>query len=355
MIIFIIIAALAVLILSHEFGHFLLAKLSGARVDEFGFGFPPRLFSFKKGETTYSLNLLPFGGFVKIFGEDSSEKQSRSFSSRPMYLRACILAAGVFFNLILAWLLFSLVLWLGAPTSVGSEAQDAYVTIIQVQPGTPAEEVGLSAGDRLLSFSSEGETFQVNSVLGVQQFVERYKGKEVFIEYLRGQKNMMAVAVPQINPPEGVGALGIAMDRVGIVSLPFYRAIWEGIKTTISITAAIVKAFYGILVDLFTSGGAAVAVMGPVGIMSILGTASGLGFVYVVNLIALLSINLAILNILPFPALDGGRLLFLAIEAVKGSPISQKVSAGLNTAGFLFLIALMLLVTYKDIAKLIHG
>jgi len=222
-----------------------------------------------------------------------------------------------------------------------------------VQSGTPAEEIGLNAGDRLLSFSSEGETFQANSVLGVQQFIERHKGKEVFIEYLRGRENKTVMAVPQLNPPEGVGSLGIAMDRVGIVSLPFYKAIWEGIKNTIFITVAIVKAFYGILADLLTGAGASVAVVGPVGIMSILGTASGLGFVYVVNLIALLSINLAILNILPFPALDGGRLLFLGIEAIKGSPVSPKVSAGLNTAGFMILVALMLLVTYKDIVKLI--
>jgi regulator of sigma E protease len=337
MTILLFIAALAILILSHEFGHFICAKLSNTKVEEFGLGFPPRLFSVKKGETVYSVNLLPFGGFVKIYGEDSVKKLPRGFGSKPIYIRGIILVAGVFFNLVLAWFLFSLVFVIGAPSSVGDDVADAHITILEVQPGTPAEMAGLQPGDKILGF---------NTVAEVQEFISLRQNQEIKLEILRGKEIINVAAVPD-------PMLGIAMDRIGIVSLPFYKAIWEGMKNTVFLTVAIVKALVGLFANLIKGVDVAAQVMGPVGIVGIVGTASEFGFVYVIQLIALLSINLAIINMIPFPALDGGRLLFLGIEAIKRSPVNQKAMAVANGIGFAILILLMLLVTYKDIARLI--
>lgn len=348
-------AALAILIVSHEFGHFLFAKLSGAKVEEFGLGFPPKIFSFKKGETVYSINLIPFGGFVKILGEDSTDGSvSRSFSSRPLYARTAIIAGGVFFNLILAWILLSAIFFIGAPTSVGEDASNAHVTILEVQKGTPAENAGLLPGDTLQELSFEKETLTIQTVEEVQNFIQKYKGQEITIKYLRGKELFTITALPDPSPPKGVGSLGIAMDKVGIVSLPFHKAIWEGLKTTGLLIVAVVKALYGLFNDIFRGvPGAADTIAGPVGIYMIFGNVSQAGFIHVLFLMVNLSVVLAIINFIPFPALDGGRLLFLAIEAIKRSPINQKVVQWTNAIGFFLIIALMLLVTYKDILRLI--
>jgi regulator of sigma E protease len=353
MTILIFIAALAVLILSHEFGHFLLAKLSGAKVEEFGIGFPPRLLSFKKGETRYSVNLIPFGGFVKILGENTSEKMPRSFSSRPVYWRAFILSAGVFFNMILAWILFSVVFVVGAPTSVGPEVKEAAVMILEVQANTPAEAAGLQPGDKILGLSAAGRFRQIENIAEAQDFILKHKGEELKIEYARGKELFTVLVVPDPNPPEGIGSLGVILDRVGTVSLPVHKAFWEGARNTVLLIAVIVKSLGHILISLMSGAGAGIQVLGPVGIAGLVGTASELGFVHLLQWIAILSVNLAIINFLPIPALDGGRLLFLAIESIKGSPVNQKVFSIANSVSFAALIALMILITYRDIANLI--
>ncbi len=344
--------ALAILILSHELGHFLAAKKSGVKVEEFGLGFPPRIFKKKKGDTVYSVNAIPFGGFVKIFGEDSTGSEPGSFASKPIYIRAVILAAGVFFNLVLAWVLFSLVFAVGAPTSVGDEVADAKVTVMEVRSSSPAEKSGLIAGDQLTRFSFGQETLEVKTPAEAQDFVSRYKGREIKIEIVRGKEPLIIYAIPDLNPSEGKGALGIAMDKVGLVSYPVHLAIWEGLKVTVFLTGAIVQGLIGIITDLIKGVSVSAQVAGPVGIVKLVGTASEFGFVYVLQLFAILSINLAIINFVPFPALDGGRLLFLAIEALKGSPISQKIANAANTIGFAILIGLMILITYRDVIRL---
>lgn len=336
MIVLLFVAVLAVLILSHELGHFIFAKFSGTKVEEFGLGFPPRIFGVKKGETIYSLNWIPFGGFVKIFGEDSKEKKSGSFSSKPAYVRAMILAAGVFFNLLLAWILLSVVYTTGAPMPVDDNAAGA-VTILEVQPGSSAEGAGLVAGDKILGFNTTKE---------VQDFISANKGREIDLKFLRGKDEMVVVVTP--NP-----ILGIIMEKIGIVSLPAYKAVWEGAKDTVFLTVTITKLFGTLIVDIFKGGSLAGQVRGPVGIVGIVGDVAGIGFVYVVQFVALFSINLAVLNLIPFPALDGGRLLFLAIEAIRRKPINQKFFQWANAAGFAVLILLMLLVTYRDIIRLI--
>ncbi|NOY35745.1 MAG: RIP metalloprotease RseP [bacterium] len=342
-------AALAALILSHEFGHFIVAKKSGIRVDEFGFGFPPRLFSFKKGETVYSFNLFPIGGFVKIHGEEGTEGgDSRSFASKPTVVRAAVLTAGVVFNIIVAWFLISAGFMAGMPTSAssapaGAKIENVGVMVVQVQKGTPAEKAGLRAGDRLIGFSSIEE---------VQKFIASNKGKRVEIRYKRGDKFFSAEAVPDIKPEDGNGSLGVAMDEIGEVKLPVHLALWEGAKMTYNLTIIIAVSLFNFVVNAFRGLASFDQVLGPVGIVGATGAAAKIGIGYLLSFVAMLSINLAIINILPFPALDGGRLLFLAIEKAKGSPVNPKLSGIIHAAGMIFLLLLMLAITYKDIMRL---
>lgn len=343
-------AVLAVLVLSHEFGHFIAAKKSGIRVDEFGFGFPPRLFGVKKGETLYSINLIPFGGFVKIHGEEGENKgDSNSFSSKPISVRALVIAAGVVFNIALAWFLISLGYMAGMPTSVGTVPQGAEimgkkVVILEVQENSPAKTAGLQPGDELAGF---------NSVEEAQKFISDNKGKEIGINYQRDEKNFSVKLTPRINPPAGQGAMGIAMDEIGTIKFSWFRSIWEGLKTTYFLLIAVAQSIFYFIYNAVKGAGGWEQVMGPVGIIGVTGTAAKFGFVYLLGFISILSINLAVINILPFPALDGGRLLFLLIEKIKGSPVNPKVSGIIHSIGMALLLILMLAITYRDILKLI--
>ena len=264
MTIIIFLLILAVLILVHEFGHFIIAKKNNIRVDEFGLGFPPRLIRlFKKGETEYTLNLIPFGGFVKIFGESPSEDSNdldkeRSLISKPKRVQALVLAGGILFNLLFAWILLSIVFMFGMP-------------------------------------NVEGE----------------------------------------------------------VVKLGFFSSIFEGLKITLLITKETVFAFGTLIWQAVTGSADLTVITGPIGIVGLVGQASSLGFIYILIFTAIISINLAVINLVPFPALDGGRLFFLLIEYIKGTPIKPKIFQTINTFGFLALIILMFIVTYNDIINLL--
>lgn len=343
-------AVLAVLVLSHEFGHFIVAKKSGIRVDEFGFGFPPRLFGFKKGETAYSFNLIPFGGFVKIRGEDGGDGgDSGSFASKSIGTRALVIVAGVIFNIILAWFLISAGYMAGMPTSVGAvlsgtEIKNGKVIILEIQDNSPAKTVGLQPGDELVGFASVEEA---------QKFILENKGKETEINYKRGDEISSVKLIPRVNPPAGQGAIGIAMDEIGTIKFSWYKSIWEGLKTTFFLLIAVAQSIFYFIYSAVKGAGGLDQVMGPVGIVGITGTAAKFGFVYLLGFISMLSVNLAVINILPLPALDGGRLIFLLIEKIKGSPVSPKVSSITHGIGMAFLLILMLAITYRDILKLI--
>ncbi len=355
---------LAVLILSHEFGHFISAKLSGVKVEEFGFGFPPRIFGTKKKSeegTIYSVNLIPFGGFVKIFGEEGEKSgNKKSFSSKPIYIRALILAAGVLFNLFLAWPFLSAGYFIGAPVSLenkdisGATIIEKGVMVIQVQEKTPAEKAGLQAGDFLLQVISkkDDKILNITSVEEAQNFIKTYAGTEIQINYQRNGKKLSTSATPLTNPEEGRGSLGIAMDKVGVAKYPFGQAVWEGLKSTFRLTSLVAQNIFYFFSTLFSEKSMIGQVAGPIGIAGIIGSATQAGPSYLFQLIALLSINLALINIIPFPALDGGRILFLAIEFVRRKPISQKTSNIANNIGFAILILLMVAITYQDILRI---
>jgi len=347
---------LGLLVFVHELGHFLVAKKMGVKVEEFGFGFPPRLLGIKKGETIYSLNLIPLGGFCKLLGEDGEAKQNhRSFAAKKVWQRASMLLAGVTMNVLLAAALLSLGYIIGLPWAVDDEqaVSAARVQITQVDVDSPAAQAGLKAGDVILAISGPGGRLdKAEKVADVQSVTDKNKGQEMLILAQRGQAQWQVKLVPRLNPPEGQGAMGVALARVAKISFSWYQAIYEGIKETVLLVWLIISSLVYLLWQFLISGQAAGGVVGPVGIYSITGQAAQMGFVYLLQLTAFLSINLAIVNALPFPALDGGRVLFLIIEKIKGSPVSQQVEKAVHAAGFVFLILLMIVVTWKDIARL---
>ncbi|MFH0803770.1 MAG: site-2 protease family protein, partial [Candidatus Tagabacteria bacterium] len=279
---------LAILVLSHELGHFIFARLNKVRVEEFGFGFPPRLLGVKKGETLYSINALPLGGFVKIYGENGENGENeRSFGSKSLSVRALILAAGVLFNLLLAWPALTTGYLMGAPVSIenneisGGTLSNKGVMIIQVQENTPAESVGLKPGDYILRLAGNGEILDVLGIKAAQNFIANHAGSEIQINYSRGGKEFSVKATPLKNPAAGKGSLGIAMDYVGLIKLPFFRAVWEGLKTTINLIGAVGKAFFYFFVDIFTKREGLAQVGGPVRIFGIVADAGQSGFIFI--------------------------------------------------------------------------
>lgn len=347
---------LGLLVLVHEWGHFFVARRLGVRVEEFAFGFPPRLLSFVRKGTRYALNLIPIGGYVKIYGEGGEdERDPSSFSSRPIRQRIAIIAAGVAMNLVLAWLLFSLGHGLGLPTVLneGEGAKGARVAIIGVSPGSPAEAAGFKFGDSITKFRIRNSESKIESIETVQTLIAEHLGEEISITIGRGKETLEITAIPRREPPPGEGALGIAMARVGIVRAPWWRAPWDGAKTTASAMLAIVGALGETLRELTTEGQVSADVAGPVGIFTFANETRRLGFVYLLELAGVLSVNLALLNILPVPALDGGRILFLFIEGVRGARINARFEQAIHTAGFVLLLILMAAITYRDIARIL--
>jgi regulator of sigma E protease len=365
-IVFVII--LGLLIFVHEFGHFMSSRKLGVKVEEFGFGFPPRAFGIYKSKdgkwkkvignqeiekdqnTVYSLNWLPLGGFCKIKGEEGEKIQDKdSFAIQPAWKRTIILSAGVFMNFVLAIILLTIGFKIGLPQTIeeGDSARDLKIQIAQVSKDSPAENSGLAIGDQIVSI--EGEEFV--EIEDVQEKIKSESGKEINFKIRRGNEDLDIKAIPREDPPEGEGALGIALAKTGIVSYPLLQSIWMGITTTFTIVVAILLAFYDIIHNLLVQKPISAEFAGPVGIAVLTGQVTRMGFVYILQFAAVLSINLGILNILPFPALDGGRILFLLIEKIRGKKISQKIENTIHTVGFFLLILLLVVVTFKDIFK----
>lgn len=367
-VVFIII--LAVLIFTHELGHFWAAKKAGVRVDEFGFGFPPKIWSFRRGETEYSINLIPIGGFVKIFGENPDEESergsdcSRSLIYKPRYIQAVILAAGVFLNLVLAWFLLSLSFYVGMPVAIsdsptGAVVKDERLIITSILNNSPADKAGFLAGDTIIKLkNSEKKEITMPSIEETQTFIKKHADQPIEIFYSRGHGESLERGEIKVIPRNGVvgdeAGIGITMEEIGIAKLSLLRSFVVGFQYTYSLTVATVVGFGDFIVGLFTDGGQALSnVSGPIGLFGLVSNISRLGLVYLINFTAIISINLAVLNLLPFPALDGGRLLFLLIEAIKGSRLNPKIANVLNAAGFIMLLILMAVVAVSDISKLV--
>ncbi|MCX6753636.1 MAG: RIP metalloprotease RseP [Candidatus Nomurabacteria bacterium] len=378
--IIIFIVIILVLVVSHEFGHFIVAKLNNIRVDEFSFGFPPKIYGKKIGETTYNLNALPFGGYVKIFGENINEADllevgfldkketpeklelaERSLINKPRYIQALVMVAGVVMNFLVAWLLLSVGFMSGLPSSVGMAPRGAivnnqYLTVTSVVKGSPAEIAGLKTGDKLLALDTTTDSTKLLSsnfgAENVQSFIKKHGGEQVKVEFIRAKENKELEVTP-INNKDGVPVIGIAMDTIGTLQLPVHKAVWEGLKLTTDLTISTAVGFYKLISQAVMGKGDMSAVTGPIGIVGVVGDAAKFGFIYLLSFTALISINLAVINLLPFPALDGGRILFLLIEKIKGSRIKPKISNAVNMVGFGLLMLLMVVITYHDIVKLL--
>lgn len=336
MYILIVVIGISLLILIHEFGHFLAARKFGLIVEEFGFGFPPRLFAKKIGETLYSLNLLPFGGFVRLYGENQwekvdAEKQKRSFFVQPAWKRALVIIAGVVMNFVIGWILMSTVFMFGTPRAL---------LVSEIIPGSPAEQVGIMQQDVLRGFENAS---------GFISYIDQNRGKEITLTVVRQGKELEFTATPRLT---GVGALGVAVIEAGIERHSFLSSFWEGLKASGAMIVGILGALVNLVWGVITQGKVLIDFVGPVGIFGIANEAGSLGFIYLVQLLAMISLNLAVLNIFPFPALDGGRLLFIAIEKVKGSPINLEWEKSANAIGFLLLLVLIIAVSIHDVIKL---
>ncbi|MCF7820255.1 MAG: RIP metalloprotease RseP [Candidatus Pacebacteria bacterium] len=365
----IFIAVLAVLVFVHELGHFLAARKNKVKSEEFGLGFPPRAIGFYKDkdnnwkrvignkevkdakDTIYSLNFIPLGGFVKIKGLNGNEAQDKdSFSAKPAWRRAIILFAGVFMNIVLAAVLIAVGYMIGFPSGVDNVPKNAQVTQAQVQiveviPNSAAKAGGLQAGDVVENI--EGKAIKTQTDL--QSIIAENPGESLDVVVKRQNEVLNLNVTPE--EKEGKGYLGIAMAATGLVKLPFFQAIWEGIRSAVIYLWAIILGFWGLIKSLFIAEPISAQLAGPISIADLTGRFARMGFVYLLQFSALLSLNLAVINILPFPALDGGRLLFLLIERIKGSPVKREVETAIHNLGFMLLMLLVLFVTFKDIAR----
>jgi len=364
----IFVLVLSVLVFVHEFGHFYAARKFGVKADEFGLGFPPRAIGVYKdakgkwrrlsgnkdieslsvneipADTVYSLNWLPIGGFVKIKGENGDSREERdSFGAQKIWKRTIILAAGVSMNIILAFVLFSACFMVGAPQSVDTGGK---IQITEVSKGSAADKAGILSGDVIIGADNQG----LANVPDVQAYIGAKGNTDLSLKIIRGGKELTLNIKPELK--DGKGVIGVGLDQIDTVRYSFFVAIWEGFKHTGLLLWLIFASFFGLIRDLITGVGAGDAVGGPIRIAQMTGEVARFGFVNLLNFVALLSLNLAVINILPFPALDGGRIFFLLIEKVKGKAINKDTEAIINNIGFFILMGLIALVTFKDILRM---
>ena len=342
------------LVFVHELGHFATARLSGMRVLELGFGFPPKAFSVRRGDVEYSVNWIPFGGFVRILGEDGMARLADgslapdSFAARPIPARMLVLVAGVAMNVLLAIGVYTAIFATGEPTFNGR------VRWLHVEPNSPAQAAGMRDGDVISRI--DGRTFTEPGQM--RDYIYRHAGREISLTIERDGAAREAKAVPREDPPANQGPLGLrdAEPVRELVSYPLPESIGRALDRTWVVLEEIVRAFSRTVAGLVTGQGGGEEVSGPVGIFNITGQVAQQGTAYVLELLALLSLNLAVINIVPFPGLDGGRLLFVLIEGVRGGRrLDPRTEAAIHALGFVFLLFLVGVVSFFDIRRLTGG
>lgn len=359
LIILIAFGSLLGLIVLHEFGHFVMAKKFGVDVEEFGIGYPPRIIGKKFGNTIYSLNLIPFGAFVKIRGEEGGIEDYHSFTGKPLWQRALIILGGVVAFWIIAAVILSVVFALGMPTPVldgdNHNLINPKIQVTFISPKSPAEEAGLKPLDTILKIKSDRGQIETDKVGEVIGFINANKGEKVTLTIDRWGKVSDITLVPRVSVKPGEGAIGIGLARMALVPYPWYEAPFRALDATWRITLSVASSVFNIFNQLFQGKAlpSEATPMGPVGIFDFLRNAFLLGVNYFLYFVALISISLAVFNLLPIPALDGGKMLFLGIEFVMKKPVPPKIEQNITAAFFFALIILMLFVTIKfDIPKL---
>ncbi len=355
MTIIIFILILALLVLIHEFGHFIAAKKSGVLVEEFGFGFPPRVIGKKIGETLYSINLLPIGGFVKLYGEEYHEEgamvdgklKSRAFINKKPWQKVLIVVGGIIGNFLLGWVLISFLFTQGVPSPTNE------VIVEQVQSNSPASAVGIHSGDRITKAIKGDKTYPLTSIADLQDVTKKYADQPIKLEVKQNGAAREVTVTPRKHPPAGQGSLGLVITSFEEKKYPWYSAPYYGLIQAGNITRMIVVELAKTVVQLATLKNPKVDVAGPIGIAQFTGQAIKFGQNAVLELIALLSLNLAVINILPFPALDGGRLVLVLYEWISGRKVNRTFERYLNLAGIIILLSMTVLVTIHDIIKLL--
>src|SRR3989344_4265429 len=353
-IIFIVILSLLVFV--HEAGHFITAKKSGMSIEEFGFGFPPRIFGLKKGETTYSINWIPLGGFVKIKGENGElRNEPDSFSAQTFFKKAVVLSSGVLMNVVLAFVLLSVRFMIGLPSAVsdnvghGRIVGQLKVQISGVMKDSPAEKAGLTIGDWIKKIDNQ----DIVTSQELQNYIKEHADQTVVLTYSRSANaNETAILKPEsLNSANGQKVLGVNLIQTGAIKYDFWRSWLNGAMATINLLWRIIYSFYDLIKSLILGHGLSADLSGPVGVAYMTGEAARLGFSHLLYFAALLSLNLAVINFVPFPALDGGRLLFIIIEKIRRRPNNQKIEEIIHGTGFALLMLLVFIITYRDILR----
>jgi regulator of sigma E protease len=329
----------------------LAAKKFKVFVEEFGIGYPPRIFGKKIGETIYSINLLPFGAFVKLEEEIGRE---RGFAAQPISKRAIIVLAGVISFWLISCLIFIFLFKFGTPVAIDDEeiSENARVEIIGIAKNSPAKIGGLKVGDRIEELKIRDSVFKIEKVKELQKLIQEHKGEKIVLKIERGKEVFELELVPRVSPPEGEGPLGIVLARIEVKKYSLFESIGKGIETTLEMTFSILKGYFLAIENFLKGKPTGVELTGPVGIFEIMFETSKLGWGYFFNLLATISIYLAIFNLLPIPALDGGKLLFLGIEIIRKKPVNEETERKVTALFFTLLIILMIFVTIKDIARL---
>ncbi len=339
----------SVIVLAHELGHFVTAKARGVKVDEFGIGFPPRLFGVRRGETIYSLNAIPFGAFNKLAGEEDP-KISRSLASKGIGTRLLVLSAGSLMNILLPFLLLSIAFML--PHDMATEP----VMVKEVAPGSPAAMAGIEPGDKIISLNEK----PLRNINDLHRYLSLNLGEETSLTIQRPDLTSETVQViPRWRPPEGEGAIGILIDidfalanrTVTSQHQPFWKAIPMG-ATQCAETFILYK--NGIISTII--GTTPLVVTGPVGIVQVMGEVAQSGISPLLEFAAIISLIIGILNLFPVPALDGGRIAFVLLEWIRrGKRVSPRIEGLIHSIGFAMLIGLMVVITYQDILRIISG
>lgn len=361
--IIIFILILGILIFVHELGHFLFAKLFKIRVEEFGFGYPPKMFKmFRWRGTDFTMNWIPFGGFCKIYGENdngselSEEEKSVSLVYKARWKQILVMFGGILFNIVFAWILFSGIFMAGISIPISSapsnyEFDKTELTLTSILANSPAEEAGLLAGDVIMEYYNDTENIAVRDETSseIASFIQKSgETSNVGFVVLREEKIINIISKPEIGVVGDSYSIGIGLERVGEMKLPVHQSLWYGAKNTYMMTKNIIIGFGQLISGKISMD----AITGPIGIAGQIGSAAKIGLTYLIGFTAMLSINLAVLNLIPFPALDGGRIIVLVIESIIRKRLNSKVINWINASGFILLILLMLFITAKDIINL---
>jgi regulator of sigma E protease len=361
--ILVFILMISVLVLLHEAGHFFVAKKFGVKVEEFGFGFPPRIYGKKIGETIYSINALPVGGFVRLYGEDDAgsgkigaikdytkikdKDLQRAFFVRPVWQRASIVLAGVIMNFLLALLIVSYVF-----TVVGNPQPTGNVKITEVVKQSPAEAAGLKAQDVILAINGTTITqeAQVPSITG------DHPNQQMTIQILRGKTTVQILVTPQYNAKQKRTIIGIGLyQKLIIKKYAWYEAPFFGMKELVNDTWQLLIGLGSTAKQVSTQHTVPQSIAGPIGVEQLVGEVMKNGINSTLFLAAMISLNLAVLNVLPIPALDGGRLFFILFEGLTGKKVNQKFEGYVHMVGMIILLILIALITYHDIIRMVRG